>query len=315
MGLDSFARETRWLAAYAGDRESGAGPVQPFGLVQLARFATACTFGKSQQNVWFADRPNTAAAREQNPYKIAVAGPQPIDGYGVVTQDWPALVAFSVDEPLALGQSCGPKAGSYLCSPAGTAFVCLGYDGSTKDSRGPGRVPGETAIYDGPEGPYKLAWIAPNVTLGVRGRAHASGTSPVAADARVAIGCQPSARDLVDLSPDADEDAGDALVPLVAGWWHVGFGATLSSTAAPRGEPLELTLEVDGSLTSYKAYRLQDIELDGYDNPVLYTAESVAWSGIVELEADTEIAVVNSGAYETAIGGFYFWMRLVDPAR
>jgi len=149
--------------------------VPPFAFVIIGRSGEqAASRERDLATVWEVEKPGRAAPLHR-PETIAVNGPSPIrfEGWGQVTQDWPARVAIASENLPMVHGSVGLADDSWLAVPAGGLFTVLGADpiflrenGATKDSDGVWQnLPETVLLWITPRGesrPWGQGWALTN---------------------------------------------------------------------------------------------------------------------------------------------------------
>ncbi len=281
---DSPTQRQRWLSVVNRSDEQ----IPGFALLRLDRIINTHISQEllDGQAVYKVYKPDSDSEAMQNPAMLLVNGPTPIPPgkYGKATQDWPATVLHDGKEDgLPNGFPCGPKADSWYVWSGGAAFTA-----QTHDIARP-----VTAPADG----VHTVWIGlgngknQGSQIGVTG----GGTGVAVNDFIPLFGTQ--------IADGAEiNSGGDGVKITKAGIWFVSASATLSSTTAPRGSHLRMSLYKNTTWTGFLGYRLQDIEEGEYGDEELTTAENVCFPAILDLEVDDELKLKNDGGYETDYG-------------
>jgi hypothetical protein len=281
--IDSPEARIRWFSC----RNAGTETIPGYALLKLAG-QTAI----DGQIVWNVEQPDAMSERLQNPALLAVNGPTPIlcDEIGRCTQDWPAQVLYDTSGGFpSVGTLVGPEAGSWYPSNSGFAFSIVALDSSQ--------------AYWQPSQNRAVHWIAPRTGLITHGARAVLGASVVDSGDVIPINSL-----LANAGEGISDSSDGGLEVSHAGFYLFGFSATLSSTAAPRGSELRMQLHVDGVSTNFLGFRGNDIEEDSYGNPIHYTEENVAVTGLVPLNAGSIVTIKNTGYYQMTVAAFVFWL-------
>jgi len=246
------------------------------------------------QVVWRVDKPNEESIATMDPAMFVVNGPQSIlpDRYGVCSRDWPLPVLHDgSDDDLPNGAPCGPMAGQWWVSSTGYCFTCISHDVAARSGKGE----------------IHTAWIAPSnhqarkCGVGFAGATVGSGLTITPLDLQKALGV-------------TRNEVGDGLIIDLAGLYLVSFACTLTSSDAPRGAFLKLTLYLDQDDAGYAVERSQDIERDNYGTEFLTTRENVAApSCLVNADKDQVLTVKNTSAYSVLVSHFWLSVLRVGP--
>lgn len=296
--IGSPRHQTRWMSFRNTSKET----VPPYGLLALEDGDTGFLGNtkRGEQSVWLLKKPDEAAYADQDPARLFVNGPTPVPagGYGVCTQDWPAQVLHNgAEDGLPNGYACGPKPDSWFVWSGGRAFTCV-----THDRTWPVGV-----------GPYHTVWIssvradAATTLMATVGR----GTTYTVESGKIVPSNE--VHDSLLLQFTKGDEAGKWVVSF-PGIYLFGFQATIWSDSAARGSVLSLSLAVNDTSTDWKAQRVQDIEVVDYEddayNPteLLTTQENVAATGLIKLEEDDVVSVLNTSAYTLRVARFGFWL-------
>ncbi len=247
-----------------------------------------CHHARGGDVIWDLGICDSAGAARQNAAQFVFNGPTsiPRHDYGPFTVVLPCQVLHDGrNDSLPNWAKCGPAAGKWWVLSTGSAFTTICHDVHSP--------PGKGGVH--------TIWIGPGRGGGQGGnRARFDiGSATLAAGAYLPLPTSSIQKaDRVEIDND-----GFTIRATEAGDYSFSFQATVRSLTADRGEPLLLRLYTLGSSTGdtpaatfWCGERLQDIELDGYGTPVLWTAENVAFSGDQELTAGAGLRIRNDSA-------------------
>lgn len=301
-GYDSPRRRIRWFPLKNMTNET----IPGFALVMLKHSDRDYFFTQDvsdQQVVWRGYKPDETAEALQNPAMLAINGPTPIPPgqIGKCTQDWPAQVLHDGSkDTLPNAIPCGPKAGSwYVWSDAG-AFTCLSHDA--------------TRAAPGTENSVHTVWVAPNTSFVTPFAAMQGGQT---VQARTDIVFSSAAPNAVSAQPPDSYYDNNQLkgyeIDKKSQWW-VAVSATVSSQTAPEGTPLRLRVYDSGSATYLTGHRIQTIDTKGsgkpgqdyYGGDPIYTAENVAFSGPLIVDAGHHLTLRNDSSYSIIVADVIF---------
>jgi hypothetical protein len=240
-----------------------------------------------EQLVWSVSVCDDAGASRQNPAEFVFNLQTPIPRFSVgeATQDYPARVLHDGrKDRLPNWRSCGPVRGQWWVYSGPTAFTCQTHDAT--------KVAGARGVH--------TVWVYPrSQPASVHGIASLTPTT-VLANSYIPLSGTAIA---FNLSLGV---SGDFVIAQRAGLYAIDFAATVSSTSAPRGATLSLTLyrrdtNNNSIITAYRGQRLQDIEEDQYGTNVLYTAENVAFPAIQNLATNEGVGIRNTSGYPLGV--------------
>lgn len=313
----TFKRDIRPLRY----RNLASSAIPPFACIQ-----TGTQVIDGAEVLWGAEKPSitaavAAAARRVGSRFIFNLGRScPIQGKGEGTADFPCQALFRPTRPTSrfpfgstdgstptannafgTGSLCGARTGSAALSGdwwldiSARHFICKSLDQSQPISGG-----------------LRTIWVEPNNASPQR----AHGTC-VASGAILAAGAFLQIVGPVEPFTNVTVSGGKMLSS-VYGQFTFAMSATVSSSTAPRGAPLALTVSrsnnsnsVDNSVSTqqWTAMRLQDIERDTYYIDEFYTAENVAVAGFEFLSPGQGLQVRNVSGYPLTLQHFKLSMH------
>ena len=289
----------RWLRCKNAGRET----IPPHAILRLVDLQGAGSGERNRflkqelhedQVVWRVDKPNEESIATQDSAMFVANGPQSIlpGKYGVCSRDWPLPVLHDGEnDHLPNGAPCGPAADLWWVMSTGFCFTCISHDIAGRSGKGD----------------VHTTWIAPSnhqarkcgVAFG--GATVGSGMTVWPLDAQKMLGL-------------TKNEYGDGLIVDLAGLYIVSFAATLSSSEAPRGSSLKLTLYLDSDDAGYCVERAQDIERDNYGTNFLTTRENVAAPQcLINADKDQVLTVKNTSAYSVTVANYWLSVLRVGP--
>ena len=232
-------------------------------------------------------KPNEDNEFRQDPGEIVFNGPHPVppNGTSQCTRDFPCQAAHLFTEYPGLGVAHGCKANDWrLHRNSDGPFMSWGHDRAAAIGKDTCRL-----------------WVIlnPKVDVGSLFAAPANNATIAAGDA-IPMGSS-------TVSEGFNQVSRTVLRAEVDGLYNFGCQATLTSSNAPRGAQLRMTVRHQGRNT-WAGYRTQNIEIDNYGFEVHTAAENVAISGLLNIKKNETLSIVNTGQYATTYSEFGFWI-------
>lgn len=263
-----------------------------------------CQHKRGGQFVWDITKCNADGESRQDPTEFVFNGPVPIPPltYGECTEDMPCQVLHNGRlDRLNNFTPCGPVKDQWYVRSHRSAFTCVSHDVLA--------AAGNWVVH--------TIWIqrGSGQTVSAHGRYLVS-ASGLATSEYLPIGTG-------TLEVNVQKDSDGWLQILRSGIYQVSLFGKLSSTSAPLGAPLSITLykkpagETDDSdpgdpeSTIYVAERDEDIEQDTSYITATRTAENVAFSGPENLKRGDRLRLRNTSAHSITLVKGYFTLASI----